>query len=206
MVSTHDFAALELWFLNPAGVASDDDRSTSQAMRQLLDVVRHDIECMLCDQRIRNGLLEVDELVSQTVASILSAKRNGVQGRWRNWVRGIGRRRIADEWRRRSRQRRLLAVLQTSVTECYVQDCWEHASGGRQAALQRLADAVAGMLDEHAGDSVSRRRRSVLVRRLVHRQSFAQIAAAEGAPLTTVMSIYRRGVVDLRRRLGPMEP
>lgn len=130
---------------------------------------------------------EAVEDVTQEVfiAAVRGIGRYRAQSLFRTWIAGITRHKVADYYRRRSRQPQVVPL-------CSEADCAQNPDPWQERSLVRLA---LQRLPIHYQE--------ILLLRFADGMRFGQIADALGISLEAAKSRYRRAVVAVAREIGP---
>lgn len=137
------------------------------------------------------GLADPDDVVSEAFMSAFSAigRFGGSEGEFRAWLFTFARRRLVDEWRRRSRR--------PPTTD---EVLGANAAGGdvEDEALGRIgSERVQALLAGLAPDQ-----RDVLMLRIVGDMTVEQVAVALDKTEGAVKALQRRGLEALRREIS----
>lgn len=137
------------------------------------------------------GLTDADDVVSEAFISAFSAigRFEGSEGEFRAWLFTIARRRLVDEWRRRSRR----------------PPAGEEALGAQAAAGDVEDDALSQIGSERVHvllAALAPDQRDVLLLRIVADMSVEQVADALGKTQGAVKALQRRGLDALRREIS----
>ena len=143
-----------------------------------------------------HGAAEPDDLASETFIGVLTGLPGfrGDEDGLRAWVFTIAHRRLADDWRRRSR-RPQIADDAGELTE--------HVGGDAEGdALERIgAETVHRLCGGLPGDQ-----RAVLLLRILADLTVEQVASVLGKSVPSVKALQRRGLRTLRDQLERENP
>jgi RNA polymerase sigma-70 factor (ECF subfamily) len=176
-----------------SGSVSDDVLAAAQAgAAWAFEVLYRDLSPSVTGYLRLHGALDPDDLASETFLAVFRGLGgfSGDQDALRSWVFTIAHRRLADDWRRRSRRPQ-------PADDAALPDI----AGGdvEDDVLTRLGtEAVHRMCAGLPEDQ-----RSVLLLRVLADLTVEQVAEVMGRSVGSVKALQRRGLRRLREELGP---